>query len=181
VVDAATRLFAERGYHGSGVADIGREAGIQRGALYYHIGSKEELLFDVLRRHVEESLAGEERIAAADLDPEQKFRALLRHHIRTATTRRHEARIYIADASALNDEHAAQLQRLRARVEQIWIDILEEGVAAGVFRTADHVVVNGLLGLANTVFLWYRPDGPRDPDQIADTYSEVLLDGLRRR
>ena len=69
----AAQLFAEKGYHGTGVAEIGEMAGLQRGALYYHIGSKEDLLLVLLRRHVEESLEGEERIAgeklAADLGP----------------------------------------------------------------------------------------------------------------
>ncbi|HEV7534001.1 MAG TPA: helix-turn-helix domain-containing protein, partial [Acidimicrobiia bacterium] len=46
---AALELFADKGFHGTGVAEIGERARVQRGALYFHIGSKEELLWEVIR------------------------------------------------------------------------------------------------------------------------------------
>lgn len=178
VLQIAAQLFAEKGYHGSGVAEIGEIAGLQRGALYYHIGSKEDLLLVLLQRHVEESLEGEERILASDLDPAQKLRELLRHHVRTATERRAEATIYMRDVGALSGARARQLQALRERVEQVWRSVVEEGEAAGIFRKSDPVIINGLLSFANFVFMWYRPGGRLTPDEIADQYANVLLDGL---
>lgn len=181
VLRVAAELFAEKGYHGTGVAEIGEKAGLQRGALYYHIGSKEDLLLVLLRRHVEESLEGEERIVAMDIDAAQKLRLLLHHHVRTIAERRAEAAIYMRDASALSGERAAELQALRDRVEAIWVAVISEGKRDGLFQTADRVVINGLLGFANFVFLWYRPGGRYTPDQIADVYADLLLNGLLTR
>jgi AcrR family transcriptional regulator len=178
VLQVAVQLFAARGYHATGVAEIGEAAGLQRGALYYHIGSKEELLLVVLRRHVEDSLEVEERILASDLDPATKLRELLRHHVQVAVERSAEAAIYMRDVGALSGARARELQALRERVEQIWTQIIAEGEAAGVFRASDPVIVNGLLGFANFVFMWYRPGGRLTPDQIADQYADVLLNGL---
>lgn len=178
VLRAAVRLFAEKGYHGTGVAEIGDAAGLQRGALYYHIGSKEDLLLVLLRRHVEESLEGEEHIAALDVDPAEKLRLLLRHHVRTLTERGAEASIYLRDASVLTGKRARELQGLRDRVQEIWQTVVREGEESGVFRKSDPVVVLGLLSFANFVFLWYRPSGRLTPDEIADAYADLLLDGL---
>ena len=178
VLRVAAELFAAKGYHGTGVAEIGEAAGLQRGALYYHIGSKEDLLLELLRRHVEESLEGEERIAAMDIDPPAKLRLLLHHHVRTLTERRAEAAIYMRDVAVLSGERAKELQALRRRVEKIWEIVVRDGEQAGLFRTADRVVVNGLLGFANYVFLWYRPGGRYTPDEIADVYADLLLNGL---
>jgi TetR/AcrR family transcriptional regulator, cholesterol catabolism regulator len=178
VLRAAVKLFAEKGYHGTGVAEIGDAAGVQRGALYYHIGSKEDLLLVLLRRHVEESLEGEEQIVAMDVDPTQKLRLLLRHHVRTLTERGAEALIYLRDASVLTGKRARELQALRDRVEEIWQTVVREGEEAGIFRKSDPVVVLGLLSFANFVFLWYRPKGRLTPDEIADAYADLLLEGL---
>lgn len=174
----AARLFAEKGYHGTGVAEIGEAAGLQRGALYYHIGSKEDLLLVLLRRHVEESLEGEERIAGMHVPPDEKLRLLLRHHVNTAVQRSAESTIYMRDVSVLSGERAVELQTLRERVEAVWASVLREGEEAGVFRHSDSVVVNGLLSFANFTFLWYRPGGRLTPKEIADRYADLLLSGL---
>ena len=49
---------------------------------------------------------------------------------------------------------------------------------AGAFRTADPVVVNGLLGLVNMVYLWYRPGGIDTPDDIAEKFTDLVTRGL---
>ncbi len=54
---AAARLFSERGYHGTSMQHLGDALGIQRGSLYAHIGSKEDLLFDVVDEGAERFLA----------------------------------------------------------------------------------------------------------------------------
>jgi TetR/AcrR family transcriptional regulator, cholesterol catabolism regulator len=181
IVAAATELFAEHGFHGTGVAEIGAVAGVQRGALYYHIGSKEELLFEVLRSHVEEALAEAERIAASSLPPVEKLRALIAAHVLTIARRRAEVAIYIRDQDTLIGDRAAQLQRLRNRVEDAWLTVLTAGAASGAFVTADRVIVNGLLGLVNMVYLWYQPDGPDSPEQIAEKFTQMVINGLKPR
>jgi AcrR family transcriptional regulator len=171
---AAIELFAAKGFHGTGVAEIGHRAGLRPGALYYHIGSKEELLWEVLRVHVEEAREAAEAVRAADLAPEEKLRELIRRQVATIATHRDEVAIYSRERDTLTGERAAQLQALRARVEAAWVDVCSS------LPGADHVIVNGLLGLVNYVHLWYRPDGPDTPEQIADKYSDMVLRGLLR-
>ena len=178
ILRVATEVFAEKGYHGTGVAEIGERAGIKRGALYYHIASKEELLFEVMRPHIEEVLAEAERIAASDLDPAEKLRRLMVHQVCTIAQRRAEVIIYFRDFDALKGERGAQLQQLRQRVEAAWRKVLEEGHEQGLFVTGDHVTVDGILGLVNWVYLWYRPEGELEPEEIAERYVALVLRGL---
>jgi AcrR family transcriptional regulator len=178
ILRVATELFAEKGYHGTGVAEIGERAGIRRGALYYHIDSKEELLFEVMCPHIREVLKEAERIAAADLDPAEKLHRLMIHHVRIIAERRSEVVIFFRDFDALTGDRAAELQDLRNRVEQAWRRVLEEGVAEGLFVSGDRITVAGILGLVNWVYLWYRPSGELTPEQIADRFLELLLRGL---
>jgi TetR/AcrR family transcriptional regulator, cholesterol catabolism regulator len=181
IVQTAIELFSKNGFHATGVSELGAAVGLQPGALYYHIGSKEELLWNVLRTHIEEVLAAAQTIADSELAPTDKLRELIRSHVDTIATRQREVAIYIRDSDALTGDRAAHLQELRERVENVWLRVLTEGYRAGTFKTADHVVVNGLLGMANMVYYWYRADGPDRPDQIADKLTAVILDGLCTR
>jgi len=176
----AVGLFAKQGYDGTGVAEIGRVAGVRQGALYYHIGSKEELLFQVLKAHVEESLQGEQAIVASDLDPAEKLRKLLTHHVATIAKRRAEVVVYLRDQDKLTGERARSLQRLRNEVESLWWRVFREGAEAGVFRPVDRVEVNGLLGMVNFVFYWYRADGQLGPEDIAERFYTLTLHGIHQ-
>ncbi|MDH3427492.1 MAG: TetR/AcrR family transcriptional regulator, partial [Gemmatimonadota bacterium] len=53
ILEAAARLFAEHGYHATGVAGILRAAGVKSGSLYHFFSSKEDLLVAVMQRHLD--------------------------------------------------------------------------------------------------------------------------------
>lgn len=65
----AARLIAEKSYHEVGVTEICEAAGIANGALYHHIGSKEELLYNIAARYMTFLLEAGELIAADMPDP----------------------------------------------------------------------------------------------------------------
>ena len=178
IVHAALELFAEQGFHGTGVAEIGERADVQRGALYYHIGSKEELLWQILADYTRLMLADAERIANGSDHPVAKLRKLIHSHVRLIIDNRRAVAIQLRDGGALSGERARELQELRDGLQAGWQQVIDAGQAAGVLRTADHVVTNSLLGMLNSVTFWYRPDGQHTPEEIADLLCTTVLDGL---
>src|SRR5437762_7179344 len=81
VTRTAARLFAERGYHGTSLADVAEAVGMQKASLYHHIETKEDLLWEVA------SAGAEAFHAALDSVPEdapatEKIRLALRGHLR---------------------------------------------------------------------------------------------------
>lgn len=171
-------MFAVNGFHATSVADIGARSGVRAGALYYHIRSKEELLWEILRRYTETALKGADTIASADHDPVDKLRKLIDFHVRTIAEHQREVTIQVRDGHALTGDRAAELQKLRDKVEADWERVLAEGHRAGRFRSADRSTVNGLLGMVNMVYMWYRPEKGDTPEGIAARFSEIVLDGL---
>ncbi|MET7771886.1 TetR/AcrR family transcriptional regulator [Nocardia sp. NPDC005366] len=178
IVEAAVELFAEKGFHGTGVAEIGDRADVQRGALYYHIGSKEELLWQILHDYIRLMLIDAERIADSCDDPITQLRALIASHVGLIIEHRREVAIQLRDVTALTGDRGAELQELRDRVQHCWQRVIDAGHAAGLLRTDDHVVTNGVLGMLNTVTYWYRPHGGRSPDEIAAILAATILDGV---
>src|SRR3989442_12542030 len=83
ILQIAARLFAENGYHGTGIAELGEAVGLGKGALYHHIGSKDDLLYEISSRHVIEMVAFGEQLLASDISPLEKFRRLTRRLMRT--------------------------------------------------------------------------------------------------
>ncbi|MGW0247168.1 TetR/AcrR family transcriptional regulator [Nocardia goodfellowii] len=178
IVEAAVELFADKGFHGTGVAEIGERANVQRGALYYHIGSKEELLWEILRDYIQLMRADAERIAASGHDPIAKLHKLIHSYTGLIIAHRREVAIQLRDVTALTGERAVQLQDLRDDVQDCWQRVIDDGYAAGLLRTADHVITNSLLGMLNMVTVWYRPDGNHSPGEIADLLAATFLDGI---
>ncbi|WP_370465441.1 TetR/AcrR family transcriptional regulator [Nocardia sp. CS682] len=178
IVRAAVELFAEKGFHGTGVAEIGDRADVQRGALYYHIGSKEELLWQILHDYIQLMLVDAERITASADDPITKLRKLIHSHVGLIIDHRREVAIQLRDVTALSGERGAQLQELRDRVQHCWQRVIDAGHAAGLLRTDDHVVTNSVLGMLNMVTFWYRPHGEHSPAEIAEILATTFLDGV---
>ncbi|MFC6010615.1 TetR/AcrR family transcriptional regulator [Nocardia lasii] len=175
---AALALFAERGFHATGVAEIGARADVGRGALYYHIGSKEELLWELLRDYTLLLLEAAERVVAAGAEPVDTLRGLIRGHVELIVTHRLAVAVHLRDADALSPEHAAELQRLRDRLQRQWQDVIDAGRSRGQLRTADHIVTNGLLGMLNSLAYWYRERGAHSPAEIAEILTDTVLSGL---
>src|ERR1700704_4622868 len=84
IVRTAARLFAANGYHSTGMTELADAVGLGKGALYYHIGSQEGLLYEISALHVRDMVAfGERLVERQDLSAPEKVRSLSRMLIRT--------------------------------------------------------------------------------------------------
>jgi hypothetical protein len=153
---------------------------LRSSSLCYDIRSKHESLWEILRRYTEYALRGAEAIAAADLDPLDKLRELIGFHVGIIAEHRQAVAIQVRDSGALTGARAAELQILRDKVQGCWQRVLDDGYQAGRFRSADRAVVNGLLGMVNVLYLWYRPEKGDTVESIADQFCAMALDGLVR-
>jgi AcrR family transcriptional regulator len=174
----AARLFAESGYHGTGVAELERAVGLGRGALYHHMGSKEELLVDISVRHVREMVEVGEEILASDATPPEKLRQLSRRLMRTIAERRAEVTVFFHEVNALTGDARKEVLGQRDRFEEIWRQVIQQGVDEGYFRTGGGLITKGLLGMHNYSYVWMDPDGQCSPEEIADEFSDLILRGL---
>jgi AcrR family transcriptional regulator len=181
ILTEVTRLFIKNGYHGTGVQEISDAVGLARGALYYHIGSKERLLFEISVGLVQQAISLAQPVAAGADAPDIKLRRLagdlLQHH----AVHGDGWSVAIHEARFLTEVHRKEINAARDEYERIWRGVMDEGAAAGLWREVDDLEVRGILGMFNSAARWMRLDGPLGPEEIADRYIGLLLDGLRRR
>ena len=174
----AARLFAERGYHGTSLADIAEALGIQKASLYHHIASKEDLLWEVARSGADSFHAALDAVSENAAAPE-KIRIALRGHLRVVAEQLDAATVFTREWRALEGDRRAAFLAERRRYEQRIRDLFREGVEGGQLRTDLDVATAALLFLsaANWAYTWLRPDG--DTDSLADRFFSVLFDGMR--
>jgi len=183
LVRAAARLFSARGYHGTSMQDLADELGLLRGSLYAHIGSKEELLFDVVDEGADRFLARGHEAAAAAGSAAERLRAFLAGHVETAIEHIHAATVFLNEWRYLSPDLRSIIEDKRDRYEDMIRAIVDAGVTGGEFRTDADVRFAGLLVLSagNWVYEWYRPGGPLGPNEIANRFSELIVRGLEAR
>ncbi|WP_432970775.1 TetR family transcriptional regulator [Dactylosporangium sp. CA-233914] len=182
IYDAAVAMFYEHGYAAASMRSIVQAAGVQMSSVYYHYKNKHDLLYEVMRRSIEESTSFVLRSLHGMNGAEEKLRAALGAEVDWHTSRQREAFIADAELRRLEGVYRRDVIALRDREEAIFRDIIDEGIRDGVFVVEDsRVVVRMLMTAATGVARWYRADGPERPAAIARAFADALLDGLRAR
>ncbi|HVL64583.1 MAG TPA: TetR/AcrR family transcriptional regulator [Actinomycetota bacterium] len=181
VVRAAARLFSERGYHGTSMQHLGDALGLLRGSLYAHIGSKEELLFEVVDEGAERFLARGAEAVALKASAAERLEALLVGHVETAAVHLEAATVFLNEWRYLSDDLRAIIQAKRDRYEAMVTEIVEDGIASGEFRAdADaRLAVLLVLSAANWTYEWYRPGGRLTPREVGGRFAGLIVNGLR--
>lgn len=125
ILDTAARLFAQRGFHGVSVGDLGAAVGISGPGLYKHFASKEAILAEMLARISEELLhEGRRRVAGAGDDAGAALAGLVDSHVDFAL--RHPELIVVQDRdwSSLPDAARARVRALQSAYVDLWATVL---------------------------------------------------------
>lgn len=179
IVRAATKTFAEKGFANATVRDIAYEAEILSGSLYYYFNSKEEMVAEVLSAYLDITVAGYRRAVEEANDPVEAFKELIRVALHGVVQHRDEVTIL------QNDWHyVGPLKVIASRqreVEQIWLEVIEQGVAVGAFRSdlGTRMIYRTVLGAIQTVIRWFDPQGENTVDDVIDIQCSIFLDGVR--
>jgi AcrR family transcriptional regulator len=182
IYSTARILFRERGYQATTVRDIAREMNMQAGSLYAHIDSKEDVLWEIVNRAADQFLAAAEPIAASDLSPADKLHALVRAHVRLVADNLAEATTFLHEWKFLGEARRASITERRRRYEAIYRQVIEQGIASGDFSPTDPKMAALLvLSAVNWMPQWYNPSGHLSPEEIADSFCDLVQSGISQR
>jgi AcrR family transcriptional regulator len=174
----AARLFAERGYQGTSLADLAGQLGVQKPSLYHHIASKEDLLWDVAREGADAFHAALDAVPA-ELPAPERIRLALRAHLAVVADQLDIATVFVREWRHLSGERRDRFVSERRRYEERIRDLFRDGVEQSALRTDLDVATSALLFLsaANWAYTWLRPGA--DTVELADRLYASLLDGMR--
>jgi len=182
ILDAAVRVFARNGYHGSRVGDIAGEAGVAHGLLYHYFSSKEEVLETVFRENFGALLDRFRAVEAADEPAAEKLAGIAKILLRTWRNDPDLVTVMVRDVA-----RSPQLQTQVAEVGEAFAivqRVIEQGQAEGAFRPdldarlASWIVYGGLEEVLTGWVLGQLPDGDEEVDRAEQTAIELMLGGL---
>ncbi len=180
VVAAAGRLFAERGYHGTSMRDLGSELGLLGSSSYSHVEAKQQLLVEVVDRGAGFFQDAADVALATEGSAADRLRALIAGHIGVVLDHRPEVRTYLNQASALDGDLRDGVIAARDRYEEAFRAVLTEGAADGSFRGDIDVPLSAIfiLSVLNAVDRWYREEGRLDRGDLVDHLFLLVREGL---
>ena len=179
VIDAAARVFAERGYHGASTQDIADFLGMRQASLYYYFPSKEAALEEVCAVGAAGFLENAEAIARSDAAPPDKLRALLVAHVMPLSTKADYIQTFLQERKWLPTESRRRIGHMSRRIEAIFERVIRDGMRQGDFRKEANprLTTLGFLGMLNAVPAWYSQE--KQPlEEIAGTLADLAIGGL---
>src|SRR5262245_28710446 len=183
IIEAAARVFAERGFHGATTQDIADVLGIRQASLYYYFPSKEDALEQVCTRGVEGFFEAAAVIAAGPESAPKKVRKLIEAHLSPLLDKRDFVRVFQNERQHLPAESRRRIGRWSRAYERVIEEVVKAGIHNGEFR-ADldaRLVTLGILGMGNAVATWYGKEPAAGIEKIVQEYARLLLDGLTPR
>lgn len=180
IVDAAARVFAERGYHGASTQDIADLLGMRQASLYYYFDSKEAALEEVCALGTSGFIETAQQILKSDRPAEERLRALLAAHITPLGDRADYMLTFLNERKWLPKESRRRIGRMSRRLEAIFERVIREGMRNGEFRgdLNPRLTTLGLLGMMNAVASWHDHE-TATLDRIAETLADLALKGTK--
>jgi TetR/AcrR family transcriptional regulator, fatty acid metabolism regulator protein len=183
ILDAAIRVFAEHGYHGSRVGDIAEDAGVAHGLLYHYFSSKEEVLRTIFVENWGQLIARFRAVEESDEPAAEKLEGIAKILLRTWRNDPALVTVMVRDV-ARSEQLQGQVVEVReafAIVERVIV----AGQASGELRRdvdprfASWIVYGGLEEVLTGWVLGGLPDSEADVTTAETTAIELALRGLR--
>jgi TetR/AcrR family transcriptional regulator, cholesterol catabolism regulator len=183
IIAAAAKLFKEKGYHATTIQDVADEVGMLKGSLYYHIKSKEELLYLVTKEPIRELIERQKKLMESRLSPQQKIIDFIRSHLQAFDENYPHMFVFLQEKASLAEPVQAEVAGIDFRYETLLEAILQEGVERRIFRQELDLkmMAFSILGMCNWMFKWYSKGGRLTIDEIAHNMAETVLNGITTR
>ncbi|WP_220186911.1 TetR/AcrR family transcriptional regulator [Pseudonocardia pini] len=181
IEEQAILLFAEKTYPVIGMRDIGDAVGLLPGSLYVHISGKEDLLLRIVEKGIQNYLDAIGPAADAPSSAAERLRAAFTAHFEVLSRTREQTRVAFFQWTYLSPEKQGRVIAMRQRYEDLFVDIVRDGVRTGEFRRLRNprVIVLAYIGMLNNATEWFQPDGSLSAIEVAEEIADAALKGIQ--
>ena len=179
IVDTSARVFAQRGYHATGLVELCAANELGKGAFYHYIGSKEELLAAIHDRVMDEVMLGAARVAEAGGSPSARLAMLGDELLDVIHRYPDHVWVFLHEFPALTSVRAEQFRVRRREYERRAEAVLQDGIDTGEFRDIDpRLTALAWLGMHNYTYLWLKAGGDLSARDVAKPFAEIFIRGI---
>ena len=177
IMDCAAALFAKEGYPSAKMQDVAAACGATKSMLYHYFPTKHDLLFAMLREHLERVVQSLEEATSQAIAPREKLLAMVQGYTQKSAQSRRRHMIAMQDVKYLPKPQQAPLialqRKLTARIAALLRE-LNPGLPENVYKPYTMM----LIGMLNWTDMWYRPAGTMKPQELCDRIARMFLTGF---
>ena len=178
VLHTAAHLFLEKSYGRTSMNDVAEKLNITKPALYHYFRNKEEILLECYRLGtgmIEETLNDIAEHCGTGFDKVQAFI----HSYANVMTVNFGRCVMRLDEGDLSPEAYAEVRKYKRKIDRRLRGFLQEGIGDGSIAACDpKLAAFAIAGALNWICIWYEPDGPKSPEEIAAQFARTLTQGL---
>lgn len=178
IMAKAADLFAEKGFSAVGTTEVGEVVGLGKGALYYHIGSKGDLLYVIMTDYMATLIESGRAIIEDVTDTRTRIERLSRSFMETMFSNRSAMTVCFREIHSLNIDLQENVVQLHGDYQEIWEKTFEEGARRGECRSVNRIECKALLGMYFYSFLWVKTNGSATGEEISDNFAGIVLDAV---
>jgi AcrR family transcriptional regulator len=180
VLEAAARVFHEKGYESTSIQDIAEAVGILKGSLYYYIRSKEDLLYEIIKAVHEDALANVRQVDLMEGEPLQKIRAFVVSHLVFNAENLTRMGVFFHDFRSLSGERRQHIVEARDMYDELVRRLIREGQEQQTIcpEIDPKSATFAIMGSLNWIYQWYKPDGKLPARMIAQEFADLIVAGL---
>jgi AcrR family transcriptional regulator len=179
IVDAAAKVFREKGYKEATLEDIANEVGMLKGSLYYYIDKKEDLLYSVVERPLSEMTENLRKIIDTNDSPTLKLEKALINHINGFERYQSELFVWIS-IEWFKAEFGGRIATLGDEIDHMFRKIISEGIEKNEFRRDldPKLITFAIFGVFNYMQRWYSPNQGYTLQEISVQFNKFVLQGI---
>ncbi len=180
LIDAAAKIFQDKGYEAASIQDIADALNILKGSVYYYIDTKEDLLFAAIDQVHRSALANMDKLRQLDDPPLTLIRLFIESHIKHISDNLVKATVFFHDFRSLDRERHDYIVAERDEYDAFLRGLIARGQADGsICPDIDPKLATlAILGMMNWSYQWYRVGGGLDPMEIGRQFADIALGGL---
>jgi TetR/AcrR family transcriptional regulator, cholesterol catabolism regulator len=186
IVQAAAHVFRDRGFEATTLRDVAAALGTDRASLYYYVGSKEELLQEIVSQALRLDIEMAESVKRSRASSPEKIAALIESMVDSYDKNYPHMMVYIEDLGRIarqDSEWSIDVIEQTRAYEALVHSILRKGQRDGTLRSdlPVELCALALFGMINWMHRWYRPDNKWKVEDVAGTFTAIFLDGYAKR
>ncbi|RUQ28059.1 TetR/AcrR family transcriptional regulator [Peribacillus cavernae] len=180
IIETSLTLFEQHGFHGVTVNQIVSESGTSKGGFYHHFQSKDELLFVIHDYFISYVLTKAKETIETNDHPTEKMQKIIKSFVKVFDIYKPHISVFYQESIYLKPQYVDAIKEKRQSYKAVLFDVIREGIEKREFRSElpVEITVMSILGMVNWSYKWYKKDGEKTIEEIADIYVDLILHSL---
>ena len=174
----AAKVFNEKGFLETTIADIASTARISKGGIFHYFPTKSEILYHILSEYMDVVLEGLDKDLKNIEVGSSRIQFIIFHHIDLYDKNTAEAKLLLHEAHNLPLKKFKIIAEKEKKYFQIVVNILSEFLNSSTSKEKLTGITFTLFGMLNWVYSWYSPRGPLTPKELSEIIYNIFTKGV---